>query len=233
MHENVSANCEIPAAEREGYPLSMRLRDVSMGGREVEPDEYMDEPGPYYVGFLNGGLSKDQVARQIFFHWCIYQELESAARAHAERDANFPFRFSELDRTAALERDMEYWAGENWRNIPVSPAVSNYVQRIREVAFDSVPMFVAHQYTRYLGDLSGGQYIGKRFASSYQLEDRGAEFYHFEGIKPREFKQHYRQVLDSYPFTPEDKWTIEEEVARAYRLNNLAFMELEEGLSQA
>jgi len=40
---------------------------------------------------------------------------------------------------------------------------------------------MAHAYVRYLGDLSGGQFIAKRIRKSYELEGwNGTKFYWFD-----------------------------------------------------
>ena len=46
--------------------------------------------------------------------------------------------------------------------VTMTPATEAYVRRIEEVAADSslAYLLVAHQYTRYLGDLFGGQVAG-------------------------------------------------------------------------
>ncbi|OUZ07612.1 hypothetical protein BHE97_16030 [Aeromicrobium sp. PE09-221] len=215
--------------------LSARLRAVSFGGAHSEGAEEAAEPGRYYELFLRGGLNGEQVAAQVVQHLQMYRPLEEAARHH-DAEGRFPFRFPELDRVPALERDLEFWLGPSWNEqVIATPRIAAYVDRLNEVIFDSVPLFVAHQYTRYLGDLSGGQSIGKRFRKAYELTDwRGAEFYRFEQIDdPRAFKDRYRAALDSYGFTADEIALMEDEVRTAYRLNNRAALDLEELLGEA
>ena len=131
---------------------------------------------------------------------------------------------------------MEFWLGPSWRDIArPTKRISEYVSRLNDVIFESVPLFVAHQYTRYLGDLSGGQYIGQRFRTAYGLDDgRGAEFYVFEQIdKPRRFKERYRETVDSYGFSDDEVALMEAEIRTAYRLNNQAALDLEELVAEA
>lgn len=218
-----------------GSGRSARLRAVSFGGAHSEGAEESAEPGRYYELFLAGGLSGEQVAAQVIQHLHMYGPLEDAARHH-DAGGGFAFRFPELDRVPALERDLEFWLGPSWRErVAATPRIAAYADRLNEVIFDSVPMFVAHQYTRYLGDLSGGQSIGKRFRKAYELTDgRGAEFYRFERIDdPRVFKGRYREALDSYGFTADEMTSMEDEVRTAYRLNNQAALDLEELLGEA
>ena len=78
--------------------------------------------------------------------------------------------------------DMEYYFGADWRGTVVpTRATAKYVARVREVAKDSPHLLIAHQYTRYLGDLFGGQMMGGMATRSLGLEDgEGIAFYNFE-----------------------------------------------------
>ncbi|OCF40573.1 heme oxygenase 2 [Kwoniella heveanensis CBS 569] len=72
----------------------------------------------------------------------------------------------------------------------VSPpaGLNNYLQHIKSLASPTSPTgpngpsrLLAHAYVRYLGDLSGGQFIGARVKKSYNLQgDKGTKFYYFE-----------------------------------------------------
>lgn len=88
---------------------------------------------------------------------------------------------------------------------------------------------MAHHYTRYLADLSGGLMIARMFEQSYGIEgDTGVKFYRFPGIEdPKAFKERYRELLDGAGFSEEEQAVIAEEVALAYRLNGEAGADLE------
>jgi hypothetical protein len=58
---------------------------------------------------------------------------------------------------------------------------------------------VAHAYTRYLGDLSGGQVLARVARKTYGLEKGGAgtQFYEFDNIENKNgYKKGYRARLD-------------------------------------
>ena len=69
--------------------------------------------------------------------------------------------FKELNRVEAIKKDLRYYYGPNWSTvIKPSEACIRYVERIHEVADSNEPyLLVGHHYTRYLGDLSGGQIL--------------------------------------------------------------------------
>ncbi|WVW79541.1 hypothetical protein I302_101510 [Kwoniella bestiolae CBS 10118] len=61
--------------------------------------------------------------------------------------------------------------------------LSNYINHIKSLASSSSSSskLLAHSYVRYLGDLSGGQFIGARVKKSYDLRgEEGTKFYYFE-----------------------------------------------------
>jgi len=70
----------------------------------------------------------------------------------------------------------------------------NYCERLRDVCFSWSGGLVAHHYTRYLGDLSGGQVLGRIVQRVYELPDgKGASAYRFDAIdSPKRFKDDYR-----------------------------------------
>ena len=65
-----------------------------------------------------------------------------------------------LARTLAIECDLAALCGERWvEDIPLLAAGENiYAKRVAHVADGDSMRLIAHAYTRYLGDLSGGQH---------------------------------------------------------------------------
>ena len=61
--------------------------------------------------------------------------------------------------------------------------LSAYTSRLQHLADREPAALLAHAYVRYLGDLSGGQFIKRRIAKAYDLEDsRGLSFYDFKQL---------------------------------------------------
>ncbi|MCD0449016.1 biliverdin-producing heme oxygenase [Actinocorallia sp. API 0066] len=159
----------------------------------------------------------------------VYAALEEAAEAMREHPVAGRFVHDELTRTPSLEADLAFLRGADWaEQAENSPAADAYAARIREVAFTSPEGFVAHHYTRYLGDLSGGLIIGRTIERLYDLSDgRGVSFYRFGEIpKPKNFKDAYRTLIDEAPFDPDGRALVVAEVREAYRLNSALFAEL-------
>lgn len=227
---------------QETESLSQRLRQVSFGGHGGNDDWQSEEGkgGPsYYDAYLKGGLNREGIAAQSAQHFLMYEAIETAAEEYRARlGDDFAFWLPELHRLPALRKDLEHWIGSDWeqqvRGRYATPGIRAYVDRINEVAHDSLPHFVAHHYTRYLADLSGGLMIARMFEQSYGIEgDEGVRFYRFAEIEdPMAFKERYRGLLDGAGFTAEEQDTIAEEVVLAYRLNNAAGADLQSRIDE-
>ena len=132
----------------------------------------------------------------------------------------------ELRRVPSLEADLATLAGPTWREeLPVLAATKEYVARLEGI--DDAATYLAHAYTRYLGDLSGGQAIARMLQRHYGMTADDLTFYTFTGIeKVKPFKDHYRALIDAAPFTPEERDRVVEEAKVAFDLNAAVFVEL-------
>ncbi|ORY39814.1 hypothetical protein BCR33DRAFT_852978 [Rhizoclosmatium globosum] len=135
----------------------------------------------------------------------VYLELEAAMDANKGHPVISRFYFpKELNRASRLEKDIRFlFDGADEDVIQEglttrSPAVKAYCDRIRQLSETNPTLLVAHTYSRYLGDLSGGQMIAKRISKSLSLETgAGLDFYEFPDIENHgEFKVLYRGLLD-------------------------------------
>jgi heme oxygenase len=208
-----------PEAER----LSARLRS----GTRAEHDAAQ---GSGFLDRLAGGrLPREAYADLAAQHYFIYRELEAAAVAQLSDPVAGAFVRPELRREPALAADLAFLVGPGWADrIEPLPATRAYTARLREVAFDHAPAFIAHHYTRYLGDLSGGQYLGPAIARAYGLTGDGHRFFVFDGVRPAAFRARYREMLDALPWSPADEQEFLTEVPEAYRHNIAVLAELKE-----
>jgi heme oxygenase (biliverdin-producing, ferredoxin) len=184
-------------------------------------------------GFLDelaaGRLPRDAYADLAAQHWFIYESLEQAALAMIDDPVAGAFVLPELVRLPALNADLAFLLGPDWRQrITALPATMAYTARLREVAHDRAPAFIAHHYTRYLGDLSGGQFLGPAIARSYGLNGDGHRFFVFPGVRPPAFRTRYRELLDEIPWSDAEEKLFLAEVSEAYRLNIAVLADLKE-----
>ncbi len=163
--------------------------------------------------------------------WFVYGALEGAAEELAGDPVAGPFLDRALLRRAALARDLDHLHGSpEWRT-PARPlpATAAYADRIAEVGRTWPGGYVAHHYTRYLGDLSGGQVVRGRAERLWGLPRKGdgVRFYVFEDIgNPAAYKRGYRERLDALPADDLEKQRIVEECRHAFALNTAVFADL-------
>ncbi|WP_138501506.1 heme oxygenase (biliverdin-producing) [Nostoc sp. PA-18-2419] len=186
--------------------------------------------------FLKGVVDKDCFAKFLSNLYYIYSELEAAIVSHIDHPAISAVYFPELNRQAALEKDMMFYYGDNWRNkLTPSSAAQTYIDRIREISANDPVLLLGHTYTRYMGDLSGGQMLQKVAQSALKLSGyEGTSFYNFEQIPDKKaFKDKYRQVLNELPIDDATAERIVAEANNAFALNLQMAQELEGNLIKA
>ncbi|MFH8367438.1 heme oxygenase (biliverdin-producing) [Streptomyces sp. NPDC018031] len=216
---NVAASNPTPVT-----PFSALIRTASQ-------EQHTEANGMSFIGDMLGGrLGVDAYRRYTEQLWFVYRALESVPGELAGDPVAGPFIRPELARTAELERDLAHLGGPGWQAglVPL-PSTAAYAARVAECARDWPAGYVAHHYTRYLGDLSGGQIIRGTAEKTWGFDRKGdgVRFYVFEGIaNPAAFKRDYRALLDALPVDDLEKQRVVEECRRAYALNTAVLREL-------
>ena len=190
------------------------------------------ETSTFMSDLLGGRLGVDAYARYTEQLWFVYEALESGAERLASDPVAGAFIQAELFRLPALERDLAHLRGADWRSgLTALPATRAYAERVRECAELWPAGYIAHHYTRYLGDLSGGQIIRDKAERTWGFARRGdgVRFYVFEEIgNPAAFKRGYRERLDGVQVDDLEKQRIVAECKRAFALNTGVFRALGE-----
>ncbi|MFJ8914063.1 heme oxygenase (biliverdin-producing) [Amycolatopsis sp. NPDC102389] len=205
----------------ESGPFSATLRASTLPAHErANHSEYMN-------ALLGGELSLEGYTRLAIQYYFIYQAIEQAADKLANDPVAGKFVFEELRRLPSLERDLEHLVGPDWREtVRPLPSTERYARRVAE-ASDWSGGFVAHHYTRYLGDIAGGQVIRRLLERKYDVREEGSLFYHFDqlGSAPK-FRDNYREQLNSAPWTEDERARLIEEAIVAFECNIAVFDEL-------
>ena len=184
----------------------------------------------FVKSFLRGVVNKESyraLVNDLYFVYCALEEEVSKLKDHPVVGN---LQLSDLNRRAALEMDLRYYYGPIWRSlIKPSEACERYVNRIREVAKNEPELLVGHHYTRYLGDLSGGQILKGIAQKALELGDgQGLKFYDFEKIEDtKAYKAGYRGILNDLPIDQHQADAIIVEANYAFRLNMYMFDTLE------
>jgi len=207
----------------ETAPLSAQLRERT---RDVHQQA---ESVPFITDLMHGRLDRAAYADLAAQQYGMYVALETASASVSGTSRGAGLVFDELTRTPSIEADLTYLYGPRWREtIDVLPAAQEYAERIAHVSGD-LPRYAAHAYTRYLGDLSGGQAIKRLVQRHYGLGEEGVAFYTFAGIaKPKVFKDEYRERLDALDLDPLEVETAVAEATLAFELSTALFAALGE-----
>ena len=204
-------------------PLSHALRE---GTREVHGEA---EGMAFIEALLGGRLGQDAYTALAVQQFAIYAALENAGATLRAAGGDHGLVFDELTRLPAIESDLAHLIGPDWAaRVELLPATQAYAQRLTACSSD-LTLYAAHAYTRYLGDLSGGQVVKRMVQRHYGVPDEGVSFYDFPAIhRLKPFKDVYRERLDALPLDDERRAATVAEARVAFRLNQAVFAGLGE-----
>ncbi len=210
-------------------PFSQALRERTWTGHSDS------EGAGFMTDLMSGKGTRDDYIALVAQHFFIYEALEAAADRMKNDPVAAAFISPKLTRLPAIEEDLRFLIGDDWREqITPLPTTARYVDRINEVAATWNGGFIAHHYTRYLGDLSGGQIIRTLMQRQFGFETNGVGFYLFGDIaKPKEFKEVYRAQLDAVDWDDAERDRVIDEVMVAYRFNTELFLDLADAKAAA
>ena len=195
----------------------------------------MAENTGFVACFLKGVVEKTSYRKLIGDLYFVYKAMEEEIDRLVQEDHPVikHIGFKELFRRQTLEKDLEFYYGNNWLDqIKISESAKSYVDRIRLVANESPELLVGHHYTRYIGDLSGGQILKKIAKKALNLRgDDGLNFYEFKLIEDEKlFKKSYSETLNKLPIDQKIADNIIDEANKAFAYNMNMFRELEGNL---
>ena len=209
----------------------MSISDFSKQLKEgTKKSHTMAENTSFVASFLRGVVDESKYRQLIANFYFIYHALESEVELNKDNPFVGPMRLNGLSRHDALIKDCEYFYGDDWREkIYPTEQTQRYVNRIHEVAKENPELLIAHHYTRYMGDLSGGQILKGIAQKALGLKEDGLAFYEFPEIWDKKgFKESYRRVLDTMiPATQKDVDSVVVEANYAFRLNMYMFEEIQ------
>jgi heme oxygenase len=201
-------------------PLSVAMKEGSAAEHEAA------EHSPFVSELLAGRVNGHGYADYLRRLRVVYGTLEAAVREHRDDPVVAAVYDPDLERLRAIDADLEHWAPGATHDVE-SPAAAAYRDRITGAPWGGA--LLAHHYTRYLGDLSGGQIIGKMLDRTFGLGGAGLAFYEFP-VRSKPYKDSYRDRLDKLPLDGDEIDRVVDEVKVAFGLNQALFDELAENL---
>jgi heme oxygenase len=170
---------------------------------------------------LTGAVKSSSYALYLRNLLPAYFEMEQALRSGLT-SPNFGFLAqSALTRADRIEMDLVLLAGPSWRDdLPLLPSASRYRDRIKWVGAAEPDLLLAHAYTRYLGDLNGGQTLRRHLVRLFGAEFRATALTEFPAIKDiGRFAAAFRNFLDEAGNRIADWNRVLDEAALAFEMN--------------
>ena len=189
----------------------------------------------FVASFLRGVVDYEEYRKLLTNFYYVYDTMEQRIR-ETEDPMVQAVRSESLERKEGIERDLEYYYGPDWKDKQIpSEACNKYCHRINEVAEQNPYLLVAHHYTRYIGDLSGGKILKEITARVLNPpEGKGLDFYEFPSIPDAKlFKQNYRACLDNLGTDTSQENALITEANYAFRLNMYMFDEIQGNASKS
>lgn len=197
-------------------PFSTRLKNSTATIHdEVEHTDFM-------VDLMEGRLNVGAYALLLKQYEAIYDVLEKKSRDFASDPIFAPFHDANLFRSERIAQDLLELKGNDR---PVLTSAEAYATHLDGLT--GPEQLIAHHYTRYLGDLSGGQAIGTLMARHYHLAPEALTMWDFTDLgKTKPYKDAYRLRLNEVAGAGGDEQTVIAETMTAFRLNGELLAEL-------
>ena len=189
----------------------------------------------FVASFLRGVVDYEEYRKLLTNFYYVYDTMEQRIR-ETEDPMVQAIKSEDLERKEAIERDLEYYYGPDWKDKQTpSEACNTYCHRINEIAEKDPYLLIAHHYTRYIGDLSGGKILKEIAARVLKPPvGKGLDFYEFPSIpNAKEFKNNYRSVLDNLDCDEQQINALITEANYAFRLNMYMFEEIQGSASKS
>ena len=208
--------------------LAERLREATGAAHTAA------ERTAYVKHLFKGTLPRDGYVGLIRALHPVYVALEAAMGAQKDDAVVGMVYDPTLNRAASLEQDLEFFAGKDWRSIPVVKAASDYAAHLTDLGTRMPRGLVAHAYVRYLGDLSGGQMMGRSVAKTYEAGEAGTNFYNFREVSDVNGRKNtYRAALTALPLSAKEQDEVVQEAIVGFDYAKRMFEDLDRAYPSA
>lgn len=182
------------------------------------------ERTPFIQSLLRGTAGREAYVRMLAALSAVYAALERGLGDHRSDPHLAWIDVDALRRSPALARDIAALAPDGAPE-PVASARA-YAAHLHAIADAAPALLIAHAYTRYLGDLAGGQVLRRTVGRSLDLsEGPGLEFYAFPGDHGA-LRRAFKDGLASAPVDERQAAAIVEEGRLAFAWHAKIFGEL-------
>jgi heme oxygenase len=156
----------------------------------------------------------------------VYVALEKNLVANRKDPSLHIFDHRKLDRADRIKHDLGTYGIDPIETPSTLASVAPYVAAV-EAASASPQRLMAYHYTRYMGDMIGGQVIARCMMKEYGMTPDSLTCYDFSECGDiHQYRKTYKTLLELVPWTEEERREFIEEVKVAYRVNAAMFEEL-------
>jgi len=182
------------------------------------------ETRSFITELMSGSLSLADYTRYLAQYAWVYEALEQLVDRVSQVDRLDLFD-PKLDRLPAIESDLVALGVTDWRrDHPPLAATTAYIEHLQSLTSADTVRCLAHHYTRYLGDLSGGQAIAALVGRHYGAAPEQLGFYRFDAISNIvQYKRAYRDRLNELSLAPAEVDNLVAEVDAAFTFNGAVF----------
>lgn len=150
----------------------------------------------------------------------VYSTLEKCLKNCSDKNYIAPICIEEIFREGPISEDLQAFPSVK---VEASPVAIQYQTHLLELAEKSPHLLIAHAYTRYLGDLNGGQYI-KGAVQRKWPEIACTEYYNFEpwlqktpeAESIRDLANMYGETLNNLNLSTHEKKEVADEALKAF-----------------
>ncbi len=123
------------------------------------------------VDILKGEASREDYVLFLRNLLPAYRALEEGLARHAGSPILGELANYRLDRAPAIAADLDALSGPGWESrVPVLRSAQTYAAKINDATNGDGSRLIAHAYTRYLGDLNGGQILQRLLTKALDLK---------------------------------------------------------------
>lgn len=206
------------------HDLPQRLKQ---GTRELHTKA---ERSGVMAALLRGRIGRDAYCALLSNLHAIYTALEAALDVPEVSGRLGSLWHPAFRRADVIAQDLHTLHGSGWNDaFGLEPAAARYGERLRELQCRSDARLAAHVYTRCLGDLHGGQLLGRIVREQYGLEgEDGTRFYDFgEPVRVDALRAALRAALAGLPVDAQEAEAIVAEARWSFVTHRELFDELQ------
>jgi heme oxygenase len=199
--------------------------------KETWKEHEDSKESPFAKGIMGGELGVRGFVEWQRALYPIYDLLEEILKENHNDPVLHVFDHRKLDRTKKIYNDLASLGADPIKDKTKLESIPPYLEAIKK-ASASPQRLMAYHYTRYLGDINGGQVIAMRMEKVYGIDKTSLSCYDFSQLGDLyHYRKQYKTLMEISPWTEEERQMFVDEAKIAYARNSDLFEELYDTLT--